>query len=165
VGQHGDSCPVGGQKTFEQLTPVDPELEKALTSGHTQMLAVPPGVRLGRLVRQMAKADGWETDLAKGGVKFDTDKPRYDLFPPDAYDGICQVLTKGAVKYSEWNWLKGMSWSRVLASALRHIFSYMRGQDLDPETGLLHIDHAACCLVFLSTYHKRKLGVDDRYKG
>ena len=33
------------------------------------------------------------------GIKYDKEKCRMELFPPDAYEEICNILTFGAKKY------------------------------------------------------------------
>lgn len=97
------------------------------------------------------------------GVKFDTGKPRYDLIPPEALDGLAKVLTFGAQKYADRNWEKGMEWGRVFGALQRHMWAWWQGQHTDPETGLSHLHHAACCIAFLQTYEARGTGKDDRY--
>jgi hypothetical protein len=100
-------------------------------------------------------------DAAK---KFDADKTPLDLLPFYALDGVGLVLAYGAKKYAAHNWRKGMAHSRLISAALRHIFAYARGEEFDQESGLSHLDHAACCLLFLSESVKRNYGSDDRYK-
>lgn len=93
--------------------------------------------------------------LKKGeGLRFNENKPRYDLLHPVAQEGIVRVLTAGANKYAERNWELGMDWTKVLASMKRHIAAFERGEDYDPETGLLHVDHVQCNAHFLSAYYK-----------
>jgi hypothetical protein len=58
-------------------------------------------------------------------------KGRYDLIPPKPLKRLALVYEKGANKYGENNWKKGMKVSRVLDSALRHIFLYMEGDDVE----------------------------------
>lgn len=89
-----------------------------------------------------------------GGLRFNSDKPRYDLLHPVSQEGIVGVLTAGSHKYAERNWELGMDWTTVLASMKRHIAAFERGEDYDPETGLLHIDHVQCNAHFLSAYYK-----------
>ena len=101
-------------------------------------------------------------DLSKGGVKYDTGKPRMDLLAPEFVEGVARVLDFGAVKYADRNWEAGMRWGRCVGAALRHIFAWMRGEDFDKESGLHHLDHAACCLMFLRAYVARCIGEDDR---
>jgi len=101
----------------------------------------------------------------KVGLKHDTGKQRYDLLAPEGLDGLVSVLTYGATKYADRNWEKGINFSRVFAAAMRHLWAWWSRRDLDPETGLSHLDHAACCIHFLSTYTKRKMAkFDDRPK-
>jgi hypothetical protein len=99
---------------------------------------------------------------ALGGVKFDQDKARYDLIPPEVEEAIAQVLTYGAAKYSERNWEKGMNWGRPYAALRRHMGAWWAGQDKDPETGMSHLWHAACCVAFLVAFEARGTGADDR---
>ena len=71
----------------------------------------------------------------------------------------------GEQKYASWNWAKGMTWSRVYNSFLRHVAAIYDGERKDPESGLDHASHAACCLVFLAGYQFWRNGVDDRPVG
>lgn len=96
------------------------------------------------------------------GVKFDQGKPRMDLLDPGAIEQLALVLGFGAQKYAAHNWRKGLSKSRLIAAALRHLFAYLRGEDRDPETGLPHPAHAMCCCMFLlGLSHRPEL--DDRW--
>jgi hypothetical protein len=74
------------------------------------------------------------------------------------------VLKFGAIKYAEHNWRKGFAWSRPLAAAMRHILAFNAGEDKDPESGLSHLAHAACCIMFLLEFEKTHRELDDRYK-
>lgn len=96
------------------------------------------------------------------GVKFDSDKIRLELLPPELLDAVGTILTFGAHKYSDRNWELGMNWSRVYGALLRHLNAWWAGQDFDPETGKSHLWHAGCCIAFLITYEERQLGKDDR---
>lgn len=101
--------------------------------------------------------------LAEEGVKFDGDKPRMDLLDPYAIEQLAKVLAFGAKKYDAHNWRKGIRKSRLIAAALRHLFTYMMGEDLDPESNLSHVAHAMCCCMFLLGL-EHKLELDDRWK-
>ena len=100
-----------------------------------------------------------------GGLRYNKNKPRYDLVHPHAMEGMVSVLTAGANKYAERNWEAGMDWTTVLASMKRHIAAFERGEDYDPETGLLHIDHVQCNAHFLSAYYKVYPQGDNRPHG
>ena len=97
-----------------------------------------------------------------GADKYDQGKPRMDLLDPYAMEQLAAVLTFGAKKYAAHNWRKGISKSRLIAAALRHIFAYLGGQDKDPETEMSHIAHAMCCCMFLLGLESRA-DLDDRY--
>jgi hypothetical protein len=96
------------------------------------------------------------------GSKFDSSKPRYDLLPPELLAAVADVLTFGANKYGERNWELGMAWGRPFAAMMRHMWAWWRGEGRDPETGLSHLAHAACCVAFLLAYERRQIGTDDR---
>ena len=83
------------------------------------------------------------------GIKYDGEKPKMNLLPPKAIMEVAKVLTFGAEKYGAENWkeLEDLQ-NRYTAGALRHIFAHMDGEKLDPETGLSHMAHALCCLLF-----------------
>lgn len=98
------------------------------------------------------------------GMKYDQDKPRMDLLDADALTGVAQVLTFGAQKYAAHNWREGISNSRLVAALLRHLFAIMRGEYIDPESGLPHIDHVGCCWMFLSWNMKNKPELNDLWK-
>ena len=101
----------------------------------------------------------------KEAVKYDNEKPRMDLLDPVALEGLAKVLTFGAQKYAAHNWRKGIANSRLIAAMLRHLFAIMRGEDIDPESGLPHIDHLGCCWMFLSNNMKVRPEMDDRWRG
>lgn len=96
------------------------------------------------------------------GVKFDEDKVRMELLPPELLVGTAQILTFGAEKYGVRNWEGGMDWSRVFGALMRHMWAWWKGENLDPETGHSHLKHAACCIAFLMAYEERGTGKDDR---
>ena len=96
-------------------------------------------------------------------VKHDTDKLRMDLIPPEAVTALAEVLAYGAKKYGDRNWEKGIRYSRVFAAVQRHLWAWWRGEDVDEESKLGHLQHALCGLAFLVTY--KELGMihmDDR---
>lgn len=83
------------------------------------------------------------------GIKYDGEKPKMHLLPPKAITEVAKVLTFGAQKYDEENWRKlDNLQARYSSGALRHIFAHLDGESLDPESGLSHLAHAICCLIF-----------------
>lgn len=99
-----------------------------------------------------------------GGIKYDQDKTEYHYFSPIALEKINQILTFGAKKYAAHNWRGGFVWSRPFNACMRHLWAWWRGEDKDPETGLSHLAHAACCIMFLLEFEETKKDLDDRYK-
>lgn len=101
--------------------------------------------------------------LMTQGTKYDQDKPMLNLIDPEAVEGLAAVLTFGAKKYAADNWRDGISNSRLIASLLRHLFAIMRGEYVDPESGLPHIDHVGCNWMFLSYNLKRRSDLNDSW--
>lgn len=97
------------------------------------------------------------------GLKYDQEKIRLDLISTIAEEEIAKVLTFGAKKYSAHNWRYGMHWSRLLRAARGHLNAFMRCEDTDNETGITHLAHAGCCIMFLLEYYLTGNGVDDRW--
>lgn len=66
----------------------------------------------------------------------------YDLVPfQEMTDAYVRVAEFGAKKYAPWNWSKGLARVQIIGSLLRHVFSYLRGEECDPDSGLSHTDH------------------------
>lgn len=103
-------------------------------------------------------------DPAKGGIKFDGGKTQWHLLPFEAVEGAVKVLMHGAAKYAAYNWANGMPYTRVLDATMRHLHAIYQGEDKDPDSGLDHVDHALCELIFLKYYMLHGVGEDDRFK-
>lgn len=103
-----------------------------------------------------------------GGFKADDGKLPWHLLPYDAIEGVVKVLQYGALKYKPRNWERGMDFSRLFSALQRHLTAWFQKREfLDPESKLPHLDHALCCLLFLSALTKRNwisLHHDDRPK-
>jgi hypothetical protein len=62
---------------------------------------------------------------------------------------ILKVLEFGAEKYAPDNWMyveDGLN--RYQEAAMRHLIASMRGEKLDSESGLSHLAHLGCCVLF-----------------
>ena len=105
-------------------------------------------------------------DDPKLGRKFDKDKPRWDLLPWHALLKVVEVLTFGARKYAPDNWRYVEGWrERYHSAALRHIVAWSMGERNDPETGIHHLSHAICCLMFLMELDDPPVAQPDRAIG
>jgi len=94
--------------------------------------------------------------------RFDALKVRYDLLPADGIHALAEHYTRGAIKYEDRNWEKGMAWTRCWGPLLRHAFAWFRGEDLDPETNTHHMIAVAWNALALYCYARRNVGTDDR---
>lgn len=98
------------------------------------------------------------------GDRYNEGKPMMSLLPPIALEEVAKVLTYGSKKYAAWNWLQGLDHMSILDSMERHLSKWKQGEDIDEESGLLHISHAACnALMLIEMIHLRK-DLDDRPK-
>lgn len=97
------------------------------------------------------------------GRKDDTGKLRYDLVPPDALAELVRVYTVGAARYGANNWERGISFGRIFAACMRHLWAFWRGEELDPDDGIHHLAHAAWnCLALLAYRLRGMAAFDDR---
>jgi hypothetical protein len=101
-------------------------------------------------------------EMKEEGNKLDSHKVRIELLPPFALEKIAEVFTFGAKKYSEWNWAKGLKYSRIYGALLRHLFLWYKGENLDKETGKSHLYHAGCCVMMLIETEEFRKDLDDR---
>lgn len=101
------------------------------------------------------------------GLKYDTDKLRWDLLQYDCIEDVVKILTFGAEKYGPNNWKDVTPFEdRYFAALMRHLVASRNGETTDPESGLSHLAHAACNIMFLCWYEKNKLnGSKGQSKG
>ena len=99
-----------------------------------------------------------------GGLRKNGGKLRTDLIPMSSLRSLSRVLGKGAEKYADNNWRRGMNWSTVQASLLRHLMLWIDGEDIDDESGLNHMDHVMANVAFLVEYIEVYPEGDDRFK-
>lgn len=89
------------------------------------------------------------------GMKNDQEKNRLDLIEPEFIESVGQVLTFGAQKYGPNNWQKVEdAENRYYAAAMRHLMAWRKGEKIDSESGLNHLDHVACNIMFLQHFDR-----------
>lgn len=57
-----------------------------------------------------------------------TGKGAYELISPFAWERVALWSEKGAKKYADRNWEKGIPFGRLIQSALRHMIRWMQGR-------------------------------------
>lgn len=78
-------------------------------------------------------------------------KLRLDLVPVEAIVGCARAMQHGVDKgYPAWDWVGLDGWPDMYYSALlRHLLAWRRGEAIDPESGLSHLDHVLACAAIL----------------
>lgn len=93
--------------------------------------------------------------MKKIGTKYDDGKDRWHLLPLDVMSDVVKVLMFGEKKYGAENWKLVRPPVRYYNACIRHLAAYQRGEKFDSETGLPHLSHAICCLIFLSWFNRK----------
>ena len=88
--------------------------------------------------------------MCENFIKFDDDKDRYDLIPPEWTAASAKILTHGAKKYKPNNWKLG-DVDRYYGAIHRHLNAIQMGEYLDPESGFPHTWHLHTNTGFLIT--------------
>lgn len=84
------------------------------------------------------------------GRKDDGTKPDWSLLPWKGLEMVVRVMEFGASKYGRDNWLNlPDARRRLFSAAVRHLLSRLNGEKMDQESGLPHLAHAACCVLFM----------------
>ena len=99
----------------------------------------------------------------KEATKYDKGKPPLSLIPRTALIQEAYGFAHGSKKYGKYNFKKGMAYTRIADSALRHIYSFVDGEDIDPETQVHNLALARCNMAMLLDFIDNGVGEDDRY--
>lgn len=97
------------------------------------------------------------------GLRHNNGKSRWGLVDFDALLPMVEVLEFGAQKYADHNWKKGLPTIEICESMMRHLTAYMRGEDIDSESGKPHVGHILCNAMFLSYMTIYKKEFDNRF--
>ena len=123
-------------------------------------------------------------DAPGAAVKGDLGKPDFSLLSTKWLWQVCETLTYGAKNRGPNNWRKGLAITRLIAGALRHIFLFLDGENIDTDptcagciardsggiacvkhSNMPHLACASCNLMFASELMVTRPDLDDRYKG
>lgn len=97
-----------------------------------------------------------DTAALVSGRKDDQTKAPWHLLPLGPVAEVVRVLAFGASKYGPDNWQQlEQPEARYFSATLRHLVAWRQGERLDPESGLPHLAHAACSLLFLLWFELR----------
>lgn len=91
-------------------------------------------------------------------------KPKlsYCLLGRKLVENKARIWEHGASKYSRGNWLKGRPWTDCADSLLRHLTAFLNGEDIDPDSGLEHVDLIGTSAdILINAVHTRP-DLDDR---
>jgi len=95
---------------------------------------------------------GSQRDIVKG-------KGRYDLISPIMIERLAKLLQRGAEKYEDRNWEKGMPLSVYMDSAMRHLFKFLEGHK-DEDHLIASIWNLQALLHIEEMVKRGKLSVD-----
>lgn len=98
---------------------------------------------------------------ATGGAK-NVKPERYELIPWDAMNAVARVYAKGAIKYDDHNWRKGIPFGDHYAALMRHAVAFWEGEELDEdgEPHMAHVVFHALALIKAPAEHPE---MDNRY--
>jgi hypothetical protein len=103
------------------------------------------------------------TDKEKG-TKNDSNKAPIHMIPEDAILGMAEAFAYGAKKYDRFNYRKGLEITRLTDSLMRHTLAFLKGEDIDPESGLHHTKHILANAAMIEYTRIYRPECDDRYK-
>lgn len=120
-----------------------------------------------RIIYQTEPAtnDGGEVRVvdAKTGGEKGRKLARFELLPWDALWEVAEHYGRGAAKYADRNWERGLAWSLCYAAAHRHMAQFWQGRErTDAETGGHHLAAAVFHLLAILAFDLRQAGTDDR---
>jgi hypothetical protein len=84
-------------------------------------------------------------------------KNRWDLVQYDCVEDLVKILTFGSVKYGDNSWQQvENAEDRYFAALMRHLVASRNGEKTDEESGLSHLSHVMCNVMFLLWLEKHK---------
>lgn len=96
-------------------------------------------------------------------AKHDSGKNRLDLVFPSFIEEVGYIRTYGVQKYHDpdnWKNIEDAK-QRYIAAAMRHFNAWRSGEKRDKESGLRHLSHCACNLMFLIELERMEESKND----
>jgi hypothetical protein len=121
----------------------------------------PPPIPVSNVPPLPKQTDPTNVNKHSKGRKGDLGKPHMCLMPPKALLEIGKVLSFGAVKYAPDNWRDVKPRCRYLSAMDRHYLAFLAGEKVDEETGIHHLAHLGCCVLFALELELEGVDVDD----
>lgn len=91
-------------------------------------------------------------------------KGRYDLIPPRPLKRLAGVYERGAIKYGDNNWRKGMPFSRFIDSATRHLVEYREIKEANSQMDEDHLAQAVWNLFCIMEFESNRPELDDLFE-
>lgn len=127
------------------------------------------------------------------GLRYNQGKRQWSLFSFKPFEPMIEVLEYGAHKYSIFedkdgkfilgkdisvadskslklissgrdNWKKGFDENELWDSFYRHLIEINAGEEFDKESGLQHLGHLMCNIMFIAYARDRKLDITNLNK-
>ena len=104
---------------------------------------------IGNQVLKCCKTCELSSVCNKNLAKDTTGKLDLTLVEPDFIRAVAKVREYGMAKYGDRDNWKTVPIEAFRAAAYRHWLAYLSGEEVDSESGLTHLEHCACNLMFL----------------
>lgn len=87
------------------------------------------------------------------------------LVPPALVIGAAEAMQVGASKYGPYNWRDyPVQVMTYVEAAFRHLYAFVDGEDLAPDTGVHHIKHVVAGMGILLDSLESGIAIDNRPK-
>jgi hypothetical protein len=114
-------------------------------------------------IEHFPKMSWYTPEFAEKPTTRSLGKARIDLVPPIAVYSMAEALTHGVDKHGEHNWRqKKIDIVKRTGSALRHIFKFLAGHDIDEDSGVHHLGCAMASLAVVLESINIHSDVDNR---
>lgn len=100
--------------------------------------------------------DEWNSGVAstEEAIKQTAGKAQWSLLSFTALEGIVKIREFGSKKYRDPESWKHVPKQKYLDASMRHLVAIFKGEEIDKESGLPHIDHLLCNAMFISHIDK-----------